>query len=261
MDHLVWDINPIFWDAGIFQIHWYGLFFAAAFVTGFVIARFIFSRENISLHYLDSLLVYMIIGAVVGARLAHVIFYDPVYYLHHPLQIPAVWNGGLASHGGAIGIALALYLFCKKNPSIKYLWLLDRMVIPAVLGGFFIRIGNFFNSEILGVPSDKPWAIIFSRVDSLSRHPTQLYEALTYLVIFLILFTLYIKIKPRRDGLFLGMFLSMVFFSRFLLEFTKVRQESFSDGVLLNVGQLLSIPAILVGLVLIYYYFRKKQTI
>lgn len=260
MVHLDWSINPILWDLGFFQIHWYGLFFAAAFITGYAITRFIFIRENISLQYLDPILIYMMVGAVVGARLAHVLFYEPVYYFTHPLEIPAVWNGGLASHGGVIGIALALYIFCRRHRAISYLWLLDRISIPAVLGGFFIRIGNFFNSEIVGLPSDKPWAIIFSRLDMLPRHPSQLYEALTYLLIFAILFVVYLKVKPIGNGLFLGLFFVLVFSARFILEFTKVRQESFNDELAVNVGQLLSIPAVILGLILLIFYFRKRTS-
>ncbi len=260
MEHLVWSINPVLWDTGIFQIHWYGLFFAAAFITGYALTRFIFKRENVSLHFLDPILIYMMVGAVAGARLVHVLFYDPVYYFSHPSQIPAVWNGGLASHGGAIGITLALYIFCRKNPSIKYLWLLDRISVPAVLGGFFIRVGNFFNSEIAGLPSDNPWAIVFSKVDSLPRHPTQLYEALAYLLIFMIIFTTYLRVRTCRNGLFLGLFLSLTFLARFLLEFTKVRQENFNDFMPLNMGQLLSIPTIIAGLVILYFHFKKHKT-
>ena len=139
----------------------------------------------------------MMVGTIAGARLGHCLFYDPAYYLTNPLKILMVWEGGLASHGGAIGILTALFLYSRKRPDQPYLWLLDRMAIVIALAGLFIRVGNFFNSEILGIPADVPWAIIFDRIDSLPRHPAQLYEAIAYGSIFVGLYRLYGKLSAR----------------------------------------------------------------
>ncbi|NIX94374.1 prolipoprotein diacylglyceryl transferase [Pseudomonas fulva] len=253
MENLVWSVDPILLKVGPVSVHWYGVLFGMAFLVGFSLMRSVFRKEGKPERYLDPLWFYMGIGTVVGARLGHVLFYDPAYYLSHPLQIVAVWNGGLASHGGAIGIALALYLFSRRHPETPYVWLLDRMAIPAVLGGCFIRIGNFFNSEIAGLPSNLPWAVIFQRIDELPRHPTQLYEALCYFLIFWLLYATYQRRYPALpQGMLSGLFLVLVFVARFFLEFTKMPQASFEGSMPLSVGQLLSIPTIVVGLILLW---------
>lgn len=260
MQHFIWNMDPIFISMGPIKIHWYGLFFAIAFLTGFKIMESMFKKEGKSLEELDSLLIYMVLGTIIGARLGHVLFYQPDLYLSHPLEIFAIWNGGLASHGGAIGIALALYLYSRQHPHFSYLWLLDRMTIPAMLGGAFIRIGNFFNSEIIGVPSNVPWSVIFLRIDNLPRHPTQLYESLTYLIIFAILFTTYrIKFKNLPNGMLAGLFLTFVFIARFCLEFTKIRQADYALSMPLNIGQFLSIPAVIIGGCLLWSALTRKN--
>ena len=151
--------------------------------------RWVFLREEKPLNSLDKLFVYMVLGAVVGARLGHVVFYDPGYYLANPLEIFKIWQGGLASHGGSVGMLAAMYFYAKQSKAVNFYWLLDRMTLPISLGSFFIRSGNFFNSEIIGMPTTVPWAIIFSRVDNLPRHPAQLYEAIVYFLLFILLFT------------------------------------------------------------------------
>lgn len=260
MENLVWSIDPVLLKIGPLSVHWYGVLFGIAFMVGFALMRRIFRREGKPERYLDPLWVYMGVGTIVGARLGHVVFYDPVYYLNNPLQIVAVWNGGLASHGGAIGIALALYLFARKYPEMPYLWLLDRMAIPAVLGGCFIRIGNFFNSEIAGLPSTVPWAVIFERIDSVPRHPTQLYEAVSYFLIFWVLYLTYQRRYPAlAQGVLSGLFLILVFLARFVLEFTKMPQASFEGVLPLTVGQLLSLPAILLGFMLLWRAHREQK--
>lgn len=167
-------------------IHWYGVLFASAIFAGFQVMKRIYVREGLDVESLDNLLIYCVIGIVVGARLAHVLFYDPSYYFAHPAKILAIWEGGLASHGGGLGAILALYYYHRKM-KLPFLFLLDRLAIATAIFGFFVRMANFVNSEILGVPSDKPWAIVFERVDMLPRHPAQLYEALAYLSIFMII--------------------------------------------------------------------------
>jgi len=182
MEHFVWNINPILLDLGPVQVRWYGLLFVGSFFIGLHIMQWIFKREGKDPLILDNLLMYTMLGAVVGARLMHCFAYSPEYYLAHPLEIIKIWQGGLASHGGLIGVFIVLYIFTKKY-KLSYVWLLSRMAIPAALTGFAIRVGNLFNSEILGKPSDAPWAIVFERVDLIARHPVQLYEAFAYLTI------------------------------------------------------------------------------
>lgn len=250
--HIVWNVNPILLDLGPLQIRWYGLLFAAGFLAGFFIMQWIFRRENKPEEDLDRLLIYVALGAVIGARLGHVLFYDPVWFFTHPTEIIKVWHGGLASHGGGIGLFLALWLYARKRPNQPYLWLLDRMALPVALGGSFIRLGNLFNSEILGRPADVPWAIIFARIDPIPRHPVQLYESFAYLTIFVMLFLVYRRLGARTPrGLTAGLFLVLVFGWRFIAEFFKIRQAAFGEALPLSMGQFLSIPMIILGIIIL----------
>jgi phosphatidylglycerol---prolipoprotein diacylglyceryl transferase len=247
-----WDINPVLVQFGPLAIRWYGLFFAAAFLVGFWIMEGIYRKESKNPESLDRLLVYGLVGAVVGARLGHVIFYDPHYYFTHPIDIFKIWEGGLASHGGAAGMLITLYLSTRHAGGPPYLWLLDRVAIPTALGGFFIRMGNFFNSEIVGTPTSRWWGVVFDRVDPLPRHPVQLFEAIAYGLIFCVLMWVYRRHEGRpREGLLIGLFFVLVFSARFLLEFLKTPQAEYEAGFVLTVGQLLSVPFILVGIGLI----------
>ena len=253
MEYFTWDISPILFSAGNFSIAWYGLLFATGFFLGFQIMRWVYQREGKTAQSLDRIFVYMVLGAVFGARLGHCLFYDPAYYLANPLSILKIWEGGLASHGGTVGMLLAMYVYAKQTDGIKFLWLLDRMTIPVALGSFFIRLGNFFNSEIIGIPTTVPWAIVFSRVDDLPRHPAQLYEAAVYLFLFILLFGLYKKHGANlRVGLLISLLMLIIFGSRFFIEFIKIPQESFEPIAGLNMGQWLSIPFILLGAIFIY---------
>jgi phosphatidylglycerol:prolipoprotein diacylglycerol transferase len=243
-----WDVNPIIVQVGPLAVRWYGLFFATAFLVGSWIMRGIYQREGTDPASLDRLFLYMPVGAVLGARLGHVLLYDPQYYFTHPLESVKIWEGGLASHGGAVGVLLALYFVTRRPGSPRYLWLLDRVTIPTALGGALIRAGNFFNSEIVGTPTTGRWGIIFDRVDPLPRHPVQLYEALAYALIFLVLRGAYSRRGPTlRDGWLLGLFLILVFGARFLCEFVKTPQAAYEVGFALTVGQLLSLPCIVAG--------------
>ncbi len=256
--YIVWDVDPEILHIGIFHLRWYGLLFATGFFVGYFIMKKFFRESRIPLSYLDALTVYVVLGTVIGARLGHVLFYAPDYYLAHPVEIVQIWKGGLASHGGAIGILIALWLFTRKYRKIELLWLLDRLVIPAALGGALIRIGNLFNSEIIGKPTDLPWAFIFVRVDSTPRHPSQIYEALAYLGVFLLLWFYYQKHRPSPPrGKLFGWFLILVFTARFFIEFVKEIQEPFEAALPLDMGQILSIPFILVGA---YFVFRSSKT-
>ena len=247
-----WGPDPVLVSFGPVAVRWYGLFFAAAFLVGYWVTAQIYRRDGRDPSSLDPLLMYMLIGTLIGARLGHVLFYDPQYYLANPLDIVKVWEGGLASHGGAAGILIALWLYTRKPGRPSYLWLLDRVAIPTALGGFFIRMGNFFNSEIVGTPTSVPWAVVFDRVDPIPRHPVQLYEAFAYLLIFVVLVLVYLRqAKTHPGGLLLGLFLTLVFSARFVLEFVKAPQAAYEAGLALTVGQLLSSPFILVGIALI----------
>lgn len=247
-----WNIDPVLFSLGPVQIHWYGLFFATAILSGFQLMKWVYKNEGRSAESLDPLFIYVVIGVIVGARLGHCLFYDPIYYLSNPLKILAIREGGLASHGGGLGAVLAIVLYQKKHEE-NFLWVLDRLTMPTALFGFFVRMGNFMNSEILGKASDLSWAITFTRIDNLPRHPAQLYEAVSYLLIFVLIFTLY-KTKDIRDktGLLLGIFLCLVFSARFAIELIKESQAAWSTSIPLNTGQLLSIPFLCVGLFLVF---------
>jgi prolipoprotein diacylglyceryl transferase len=254
---ITWDVSPEIFSIGPVSIRWYGLLFAASFLIGFQLMSKIFKQGDKSQKDLNDLLWYMIIGTIVGARLGHCLFYNPDYYLHNPIEIFKTWKGGLASHGAAVGIVIAIYLYSKKKVGQSFLWVMDRIVITVALAGFFIRTGNLMNSEILGKVTNVPWAFKFVNAyvsDPMSpRHPTQLYEALAYLLIFIILFLIYNKNYKRiKDGFLFGLFLVLIFSARFVIEFFKENQSAFEEGMILNMGQLLSIPLIIWGFYLIF---------
>ncbi|MBW6490775.1 MAG: prolipoprotein diacylglyceryl transferase [Lentimicrobium sp.] len=260
LNQISWDVSPIIFGLGGLQIRWYGLFFALSFYLGYLILeKYVFKREGLPVGLLDKLATYVVIGTVIGARLGHVFFYEPASYLRDPLSILKIWEGGLASHGAAIGILLALWLFVRQSGK-TYLWTLDRVVIVVALGGFFIRMGNLMNSEIYGHYTSLPWGFIFMRDgETEGRHPTQIYEALSYLILFFVLIRYYIRnYKTMKEGFIFGVFLIVLFGVRFLIEFVKEPQVAFEQTMSLNMGQLLSLPFILAGIFLLYYVTRKK---
>lgn len=255
-----WDIDPALIELGALQIRYYGLLWAGSFFIGYLIVKKMFLAENKKEELLDPLLYTLLISAILGARLGHVFFYDWGYYSEHLSEIPKIWEGGLASHGGAIGILIGVWWYAKKYMNGNFLWVLDRLVIPIALAGAFIRFGNFLNSEIVGKPTGSDWGVVFVRLgENFPRHPAQLYEAFCYAVIFFLLFWMYKK-KPimRSNGKLLGVFLTLVFIARFLIEFVKKSQGGFEDsiGLSLSTGQLLSIPFVLVG---VYFWFLYKK--
>ena len=259
MGYFEWSVSPVLFSLGSFSIHWYGVLFAAAILSGFGVMNWIYKHENKSIQELESLQIYMLIGIVVGARLGHCLFYDPAYYLSNPLKILAINEGGLASHGGGIGAILATLYYAKKN-AISFLYLLDRLAIPTALFAFFVRMGNLMNSEILGFQTDVPWAIVFSRVDLLPRHPVQLYEAMAYLGIFILLALFYLfRSNKIKQGFLFGLFLSLVFSARIAVEFVKERQASYSSETIFSTGQMLSVPFLVIGLILIVMSFYKRE--
>lgn len=261
LSFITWDVSPEIFSLGPLTVRWYGVLFATAFIIGFKIMQWIYKREGRPETEVEQLAIYMIIGTVVGARLGHCLFYNPEYYLANPLEILMVWKGGLASHGATIGILTALYYYTKKK-KMSMLWLLDRVVIVTAIGGASIRLGNLFNSEIIGKITDVPWAFIFTSVDQSPRHPTQLYESLAYVIIFLVLLFLYkSKSKDLKEGYFFGLFLVLVFTFRFFVEFLKENQSSFEAGMILNMGQLLSIPFVIIGIAFIIRALRNKTEV
>ena len=259
MEHFIWNVDPILLELGPLQLRWYGLLFVGSFFLGLMILQWIYKREGRDPSILDNLLIYIMIGAVIGSRLMHCLAYEPEFYLANPLEILKVWKGGLASHGGLLGVLIALYVFAKRYNE-SYLWLISRVAIPGALTAAFVRFGNLFNSEILGLPSELPWAIVFQRVDMIPRHPVQLYEATAYLVLLLILVTVYRKSTTDFASKILpGIFLTYMFILRFLLEYTKTRQADYTTDLPFTTGQMLSVPFILVGIVWIIWALRTTQ--
>jgi len=261
LNYIMWDVSPEIFQIGNFALRWYGLLFAGGFFIGHFIMMQILKWEGKPAKDLDAITMTMLISTVIGARLGHCFFYDPMYYLLDPIKILKVWEGGLASHGAAVGILVGIYLYSRKRPDQPYLWILDRIVICIALAGSLIRVGNLMNSEIIGKATELPWGFIFPRnhphypilSDTIPRHPTQLYEAGFYFFVFIILWALYNKYRSKTPtGLIFGIFLIGIFGFRFAVENLKEVQESFENDLFLNMGQMLSIPFILVGIVLIF---------
>ncbi len=251
------NLNPIAFTLGPVSVHWYGLLFSCGFIIGYFIMQRFFRQKNYNTEDLDRLLLYIFVGTVVGARLAHCLIYEPDFYLSHPVEIIKIWEGGLASHGGTIGVVLAILIFIRKR-SYRFLELCDMLCVPIALVCTLIRIGNFFNSEILGVPTNADYGVIFVRLgETFPRHPAQLYEAVVYFGIFILLGALYLFKKQRPQGLLLGLLLTLVFSARMIIERFKVEQADYSTNAIFNVGSLLSIPFILCGVAIIIYAYKK----
>ncbi|HKL71414.1 MAG TPA: prolipoprotein diacylglyceryl transferase [Marinilabiliaceae bacterium] len=260
---ITWAPNPEIFSLGPISIRYYGLLFALGFLLGYYILERMFRNERIPEFWLDKIFIYVMIATVIGARLGHVFFYGWEYYSQHPEDILKVWQGGLASHGGAIGILVAIWLYSKNITKRSMLWTLDRLVVPVALAAVFIRTGNLMNSEIIGAETTMPWGFKFLKATGIDnpeapRHPAQIYEALVYLATFVYLLFLYWKKKAyRREGLMLGVLLIGVFAGRFFIEFFKENQEAFEESMTLNMGQILSIPFVLWGVYLIYRAFKR----
>lgn len=245
-------LNPIAFAIGPLTIHWYGIAFAGAFIFGEWMVRRMLVWEGRTDIDTSRLVLYAIVGAILGARLVHCAFYDPQYYLANPWKVFSVWEGGLASHGGVVGLAVAMIISTRNLASKTLVFLLDRISIPAAIGGAIIRLANFVNSEILGRPTNGPFGVIFDAVDQIPRHPVQLYEAATYSALGILLYYLYRRTAlASRPGALTGIFLMCVFSARLILEIFKVPQASYEAGMLFSVGQALSVPFIGVGLLLI----------
>jgi prolipoprotein diacylglyceryl transferase len=254
-----WNVSPEIFTLGPLQVRWYGLLFALGFLFGYNHGEKMFKYENIDLKWLESLFIYLIVATIVGARLGHVFFYGWEYYSQHPIEILYVWQGGLASHGGVLGIIIAMILWSRNVSKRSILWVLDRVVVPSIFVAALIRFGNLMNSEIYGVETTLPWGFIFERNhETVAKHPTQIYESLSYLLTFGVMLYMYWKTKAKDyQGMLVGVFFIMVFTARFFVEFIKEDQEAFEAGMSLNMGQWLSIPFIIAGIVLIVLAVRK----
>ena len=250
MNYIVWDVDRMIWHIyGPFGIRWYSLMFLAGFLFSLWGFNKMLIREGKDPKYSDSLLTYIVFGTIIGARLGHCLFYQPEHYFSNPLEILKVWEGGLASHGGTLGIFIAVLLFSRKHKEFPLLWLADRVAIFVIICGGLVRIGNLFNSEIIGRVTTVPWAFIFAKVDNLPRHPTQIYEALGYISLGALVYLFYLKnYKSKEHGRLFGLTIMLGFLFRALIEPLKINQVAFEDSMWLNMGQILSLPYIIVGL-------------
>ena len=261
-----WHVDPAILHIGSFELRWSSLLFVSGFILGWFIFKWFFQSEKIDTKLLDPLLYTLLICTIVGARLGHCLFYQPDYYLgswQGFWEIFMPWKGGLASHGGTIALFLGIWWFARHygpKHDFDFVWLLDHLAIAVAFAGAFIRFGNLFNSEIYGIETNLPWGFIFElRGETVPKHPTQLYEGFTYLLLGFALISLY---KWRLDkmyrGEFIGLFLLVCFGSRILIEFIKEPQVEFEKTMLLNMGQWLSIPFVLLGIGFLVWAFRKK---
>lgn len=257
-----WSPSPEIFSIGPVHIRYYSVLFVSGFIIGYYIFVRFFKREGLPVEILDTLLYTLLGSAVIGARLGHCLFYEPEYYLARPWEILKIWEGGLASHGGAIAILIAIWYYVRKygkKHNFNYIWLMDRIGIATALAGALIRLGNLMNSEIYGNPTSLPWGFIFElRGETVAKHPTQLYEALAYLFTFVLLMWLYYKhLNKLKRGTLFGLFLIGIFGARFFIEFIKEPQVSFEQSMTLNMGQWLSIPFVIAGVGLILYGIKK----
>lgn len=271
LNYINWNVDPEIINVFGISIRYYGLLFVSGLILCIYILSWIYKRENIPSEHLEKLSIYGMIGIMVGARLGHCLFYEPSYYLSHPLEmilpitfppdggIKFIGYHGLASHGGVLGLLIALY-FYSRNTKHSMIDTIDLIAVVAGLSFGFIRLGNFMNSEIIGTPTTKPWGVIFERVDNVPRHPAQLYEAISYFIIFTIMMILYKKMRDRlKNGFLFGLATVLFFTARFIIEFVKENQVGFEDGMTFNMGQLLSLPYIVVGIGFIIYGLMKTR--
>lgn len=271
--YITWDVAPDIFTIFGKEIRWYSLLWALGILGAAFIVQKIYAAEKLPEKWFDSVFWYVVVGVIIGARVGHCLFYDPVWYLTHPLEILKVWNGGLASHGGVIGIIIAVWLYSRRITKESMLWAFDRLVVGACLTATCIRLGNLMNSEIFGRPTDLPWAFRFVRSQeywnlvpdgSMGCHPTAIYEALIYFSLFIISMYLFWKTNVKeKQGFILGLCMIGIFLSRFLIEFLKNVQEDFElqmrSAIGIDMGQMLSIPFILWGIWLLWNAHRNTK--
>ena len=272
LSEITWTVDPAIFTFGSREIRWYALMFIIGFIIGYKIVERMWKRENINPQWIDPLLFYTFFGMIIGSRLGHCLFYSPSHYLANPIEILKMWEGGLASHGGVLGIIVAIYFYSKKISRKSMMWTFDKLVTPTGLVAALIRIGNLINHEVYGKPTDLPWGFRFvENVHSWKRgvaapifsppsHPTQIYEAICYLLTFALCMWLYFKKDAwKKEGLIFGIFMICIFVSRFFIEFLKNVQEEFEEGMMLDMGQWLSIPFILLGIYCIWRAILNKK--
>jgi prolipoprotein diacylglyceryl transferase len=269
---ITWTFDPTMFSIGSKEFRWYTLMFLIGFAIGYKIVKQMWKRENLDMEWLDPLLWYTFLGMLIGARLGHCLFYDPDYYLAHPIEILKMWNGGLASHGGTLGIIIAIYFYSKKVSHKNMLWTFDKLVVPTGLAAALIRIGNLLNHEIYGHPTDLPWGFRFiinihewqqgtTPIFTAPCHPTAIYEAICYLITFALCMWLYFKKDAwKKEGLIFGFFLICIFTARFFIEFLKNIQEPFEASMSLKMGQILSIPFVLAGIFFVIRAIKIKRS-
>jgi phosphatidylglycerol---prolipoprotein diacylglyceryl transferase len=256
---LHWSFDPIAFSLGPLTVRWYGLLFVGGFFAGQLLLARMFKAEGVAPGQAERLLMYALLGSVAGARLVHCLFYEPAYYLSDPLAILRIWEGGLASHGGLIGLVIGLWLGGRgAQPAMPLPWLLDRVTIPGMLAAVCIRVANFLNAEIVGEPTGSAWGVVFEAIDAVPRHPAQLYEAAAYGLIFVVL-TLVYRREDRRPATWLltGLCLLLTFAARIGIEFFKTPQAAHDVGQQFSVGQWLSLPFVLIGAVLVVRALRR----
>ncbi len=256
-----WDADPIAFTLGPLTLRWYGLLFAGGFVIGYFIMQYMFKKRGYDQNDLDRLLLFIFAGTVIGARLGHCLIYEPDFYLSHPWEILKIWHGGLASHGGTIGVLLAIFIYFKLyKPQYTFFTLADMLCVPIALVCTLIRLGNFMNSEILGLPTNGSYGVIFARLgENFPRWPAQLMEAACYFLTFIILSFIYFKVKRRPQGFIMALLFFLIYTARFFIEPFKMEQADYSTHTMFTVGQLLSVPFALGGLLLMIYLVKKGR--
>lgn len=267
INYINWNPDPVIFQIGNLPVRWYSILLGAGFITGYIFARIILKKENVDRYILETYMIWIILGILIGGRLGHCLFYEFDYYMQNPWEMIKPWKGtlgkdavftgfrGFSSHGWVVGVFIALWVNSRLR-KISFLWALDRCAIVAVLAGAFVRIGNLMNSEIIGNPTTLPWAFIFQQVDTVPRHPAQIYESLAYLLTFILIYSYHERKRNTViNGTYTGWVLLGVFISRFLIEFLKMDQVPSEAAMQLNLGQKLSIPFILLGL---FFIFRKQ---
>ena len=267
--YITWDADPVAFNLPfIGEIRWYGIAFVIGFMIGLWIVQKVWKFEQLDNDWYDKLFFFVIIATVVGARLGHVLFYNPGHYLSNPVEILHFREGGLASHGGTLGIIIAIWIYSRTITRRSMIWTFDRLCLPIGFVAALIRLGNLMNSEIYGHPTTLPWAFKFIRssdwhvapINGLPCHPTQLYEAAFYILTSCVCLWLYWKKSAYKyRGLIFGVFLIGIFLSRFFVEYVKNIQEDFEEGMFLNMGQLLSIPFIIAGFWYLYKGWKEMR--